>query len=81
MDLDHHSICNNLGEIINEPRSINIGNHVWIGSKTTIGKGVTIANDVVVASNSLVNKDITESNVVYAGIPAKCVKAEVCWKG
>lgn len=53
-----------------------IGDHAWIGNRTTISKGTVIPNYAIVASNSLVNKDFSEAgeNILLAGLPAK-VKA------
>ena len=59
-------------EIVPLSTPIVIGNHVWIGNRTTIAKGAIIPNDTVVASNSLVNKDFsnTEPYSMLAGCPA-----------
>jgi len=50
-----------------------VGNHVWIGEKSTILKGVKIGNNVVVGANSLVNSDLP-SNCIAAGNPAKVLR-------
>ena len=54
---------------------INIGNHVWIGSNAQIIGNVTISGEyVVVAAGAIVTHDITESNCIVAGVPARIIK-------
>lgn len=80
MDTDFHKIKNESGEIINNPQPIIIGNHVWIGSRSTILKGAIIPDNTIIGVNSLVNKELPEGNCIYAGSPAKCVKEKVSWE-
>lgn len=54
------------------PKPIEIGDDVWIGSYCTILKGVKIGRGAIVASNSVVTKDVEEFSIV-AGNPAKIV--------
>ena len=56
---------------------IEIGNHVWIGNRTTVSKGAKIPSNSIVASNSLVSKDFSRfgEGILIAGIPAQ-VKQE-----
>lgn len=67
MDTDFHKVLNNEGKITNSPRTINIGNHVWIGCRNTILKGVTIADNTIISANSTITKDIKESHCVVGG--------------
>lgn len=67
MDSDFHYILNENKEVINHPSPIHIGNHVWIGCRTTILKGVNVADDVVVSANSTLTKHVTENNCVVGG--------------
>lgn len=77
---DAHAIYNKqTNELINPNKNINIGDHVWIGAKTTILKGSTIPDNSVVGACSLINKAFEEENTVIAGIPAKIVKREIKW--
>lgn len=57
-------------------RPVHIGNHVWIGNRTTISAGAIIPDETIIASHSLVNKDFSSvgSNCMIAGIPAKVVR-------
>lgn len=73
-DTDYHSID---GRETTKP--VEIGDNVWIGSRSTILKGVKIGNGAVVAANSVVTKDVPAGALV-AGNPAKVIKQEVTWK-
>lgn len=56
-------------------KTIIIGDNCWIGAASIILPGVHISGkNVIVGAGSVVTKDITESNVVYAGNPAKKIK-------
>lgn len=75
MDSDAHKI---IGDD-NAPKEIEIGNHVWIGTRVTILKGVTIGDGAIVAACSLVNKDVPPKTLV-AGIPARVIRENVEWE-
>jgi len=49
---------------------------VWVGSAAWIGPGVTVGNDVVLAAGSVAVRNL-EAGGVYAGNPAKFLKARV----
>lgn len=66
-------------EVLNPPKDIKIGNHVWISRGCFIIKGAVIPNNCVVGANSLVNKKFEEENCIIAGSPAKIVKREINW--
>ena len=52
---------------------INIGDHVWIGSNSTILAGVTIGEWAVVAAGAVVTKDVPPMMIV-GGVPAREIK-------
>lgn len=79
---DGHTIYENTTkEILNKPEKdcITIGNHVWLGSTTTILKNTKIANNTVVARKAVVTKNFNEEFVVIAGNPAKVIKSGINW--
>lgn len=78
MDTDFHKIYFN-NQIQNPDKSISIGDHVWIGSKSTINKGVTLADNIVIASSSVVTKSFIEKNIIIGGNPALVLKNEISW--
>lgn len=55
------------------PKSVKIGNNVWIGAHATILSGVTVGDNAVIAAGAVVNKDVP-ANTVAAGVPAKIIK-------
>lgn len=68
----NHDVCDYNTYVKTEP--IKIGNNCWIGAGAIILPAVTIADHVIVAAGSVVNKSITQSNVIVAGVPAAIVK-------
>lgn len=75
LDTDYHHIDDN--EKISLP--IHIGNHVWVGCKSTILKGVTIGDGAVIAAGALVNKNVPPKCLV-GGVPARILKYDVNWE-
>ena len=56
-------------------RPVYIGNYCWIGADAIILPGVKITGEkVVVAAGAVVTKDISESNVIVGGNPARIIK-------
>lgn len=64
---------------LNNAKSIEIGDHVWIGSDVVILKGSNISEGSVVGVRSLV-KGKVEKNVVVAGSPAQKIRDNIKWK-
>ena len=65
---------------INQPKSIIVGDHVWIGQSTTLLKGSHIEDGSVIGSNSIVTRHIPK-NCIAAGSPSKVIKNEIIWDG
>lgn len=76
-DADHHDFLDEEGNVVNPPREVLIGNHVWIGLKTTILRGSRIGDGAVVAAESLVGGKV-KAGTMAAGNPARSY-AEVRW--
>lgn len=66
-------------KLINAPKDIVIGNHVWLAQNVTILKGTDIGSNVVVGFGSIVTKDIPD-NSICAGTPAIVVKQNTTWE-
>lgn len=79
MTFDGHDIYIN-GERVNESRSIEIKDNVWVADGATILKGVNISKGSVVGINSVVTKTYDEENIIIAGNPAKVIKRGIAWK-
>ena len=67
MDTDFHKILDAEGNVRNAPKAIHVGNHVWIGCRTTILKGVTIADNNIISATSTITKSVVETNCVVGG--------------
>jgi len=63
---------------INNAQDILIGNHVWIGARSTILKGVVIGNNAIIGTGSIVTKNVSD-NSIAVGIPAKIIKTNINW--
>ena len=79
LDTDYHKIYHG-GRIINSPKEIIIGSKCWIGCRTTILKGLVIPDNTIVGAASLVSKELTNGNGIYAGNPATLVKEGTSWE-
>lgn len=56
-------------------KPIEIGSECWVAAEAFIAPGVTIANGVVVGARSVVTRSIDSPWTVWAGNPAKQIKA------
>jgi acetyltransferase-like isoleucine patch superfamily enzyme len=56
-----------------EPRSVEIGNNVWIGVNVVILKGVSVGDNTVIGAGSVVSKSIP-ANVIAAGNPCRVIR-------
>lgn len=56
-----------------KPKSIHIGDNVFIGMNCMIMKGVSIGENSIIGAGSIVTKDIP-ANAVAAGIPCRIIK-------
>ncbi len=76
---DSHSIIDlATNKRINYPKSIEIGERVWIGVSAAILKGVKIGDNAIVGTGAIVTKDV-EANTIVAGNPARVVKTNIAW--
>ncbi len=76
---DSHSVIDNSSkQRINYAQNIDIGNHVWIGSRAMILKGVNIGENSIISAGAIVTTNVPK-NVIMAGIPAKIIKKDITW--
>ena len=65
MDTDHHNIyLVGNDTVINKPKKIKIGNHVWIGADVRVLKGVFIADNNIIGMGSIITQNIDKENVI-----------------
>lgn len=62
-----------IGSNASAEKAPQIGNNVYIASGAKIIGDISIADGVCIGANAVVVRSITESNVTYAGVPAKKV--------
>lgn len=75
-DTDAHDI---LEENHVKEKPVEIGNHVWIGTRAMIMKGVTIGDGAIIGAGAIVTKDVP-ANSIAVGVPARIIKNNVEWK-
>ena len=76
---DPHSIINEDGRLLNIGRSIEIGDHVWIGQSCRILKNTAIPDNSIIGIGSIVTSRFDVPNSIIAGSPAKLVKSGINW--
>jgi acetyltransferase-like isoleucine patch superfamily enzyme len=67
------------GGRINIPKSIKIGNHVWLGARAVVLGGADIGEGSVIGFGSIVKGKIP-NNCIAVGVPAKVVKKNIAWE-
>jgi hypothetical protein len=76
MDNDAHALY-----VEGTPRPaapIDIGEHVWIGTRAIILKGVSVGDGAVIGAGAVVTRDVPPASIV-AGNPARIVRKHVEW--
>ena len=82
MDSDRHNIFNKEGELLNPPRPITIGNHVWLGCRTTVLKGTVIPDNCIAAAGSVLTGTFHEPGAIIgsSGKNQQVLKSGIVWK-
>ena len=75
---DSHPIYDTDNVLINPSKPIVIGNHVWVGAKSSILKGVQIDGGAVIGMSSIVTKNVN-AFTLNVGNPLRCIKQNVKW--
>jgi acetyltransferase-like isoleucine patch superfamily enzyme len=79
MDNDFHEIIID-AKAKEKTRPISIGNHVWVGCRSTILKGSSIRDDSIIAAGSIVSGKFESSNLIIGGNSATLIRSYVNWK-
>ena len=74
----HYIFDRKTGRRINYTRTINIGNHVWIGQNSILLPGFSIGDGSVVGAGSISSSSF-DMNAIIAGNPAKVIREDVQW--
>lgn len=76
-DTDSHRMVVD-GEVLDNCKSVHIGDRVWIGARCVVLKGVEIGDGAVIGAMSLVTKAVPGKMLAY-GHPAECKKRIDGW--
>lgn len=66
-------------EIKNWVNGISIGNHCWLGEKSSVLKNSFIPDDCIIGYNTVVSGKLPKSHSIYAGNPAEFIKSGITW--
>lgn len=66
-------------EVKNWVNGISIGNHCWLGEKSSVLKNSFIPDDCIIGYNTVVSGKLPKSHSIYAGNPAKFIKSGITW--
>lgn len=72
VDLDTGEVCNG------GRRRVEIGDHVWIGRRTTIMPDTRMGRGSILATGAVLTSDVPP-NTVFAGVPARQIRENVTW--
>jgi acetyltransferase-like isoleucine patch superfamily enzyme len=76
---DSHGIIDlDRGVIVNPPRSIVIGPHVWLGQDVIVMPGAKIGGGTVVGARAVVTAPLP-TKCVAAGVPARVIRQRTSW--
>jgi acetyltransferase-like isoleucine patch superfamily enzyme len=78
IDTDFHPLVVD-GERTVPNAPIVLGDHAWVGARSSILKGVQLGDDVIVASGAVVTRSQLESNVILGGNPAQVIRDDAHW--
>lgn len=79
MATDAHGIWDLNSHRINPSKGIEIGSHVWVGTRVMILKGTSIGKGCILGAGSIATKPYPEENCIMAGSPAKIIKTGIKW--
>lgn len=51
-----------------------LGKHVYVGVGAFVGGDIKVADYVVIGANSVLTKDVNETGVIVAGVPARVIR-------
>lgn len=66
-------------KVKNWVHGISIGNHCWLGEKSSVLKNSVIPDDCIIGYNAVVTGKLSKSHSIYAGNPVRLIKSGVTW--
>jgi acetyltransferase-like isoleucine patch superfamily enzyme len=79
LDTDFHQISHD-GRDGDREAPVVIGDHVWVGARSTILKGVHLADGSVVAAGAVVVRSVEEPASLIGGHPAHVLRSQIGWR-
>lgn len=73
MDSDAHQLEGDM-----HTKAVEIGNHVWIGTRVTVLSGSKLGDGCIVAAGALVKGEFPPHSLI-GGVPAKIIRTDVEW--
>ncbi len=78
-DSDYHKIYDERENIINDDKSVTVGDSVWIGARSMILKGSIIDNGAIISANSMVMGNVEGNRVFINKREMRSVGQNVMW--
>lgn len=75
---NYYDLDNKINIGMQKEYNVNIGEHVWVGARSSLLYGTDIGAGSIVGLGSFVNKKYPQ-NTVFAGCPAKIIRKNVAW--
>ena len=79
MDTDFHRIFDLSGHLINQDKSIIIGDKVWVGCRSTLLKGSVIPSNSIIAAGSIISGKLEKENCIYT-TEKRILKENIYWE-
>lgn len=77
---DMHLIIDPLaGEVLNKPRDVIVGPHVWIGQGSLLMSGSRVGAGSIVGANTVVTRNDHPAMGLHVGQPARTIRTDVTW--
>lgn len=80
LDSDQHELVIDKHTSFSKSGRIEIGNCVWVGSRSTILKDTVVSDHSVIATHTLVNSVFKDKSVLIAGVPGKVIRENISWR-
>ena len=82
MDTDLHPIYDDRLVRINENKTIEVGNNVWIGCRSVVLKGAKINDGSIIAAGAIITSNFSQERVIIAGAgnSQRIVKQNITWR-
>lgn len=78
MDTDWHNVEDTIThEVKPKEKAINIGNNVWLCTRSVVLKGSIIPNGCIVGANAVVTKMYNQENIAIVGNPCCVAKGQI----